>query len=120
MKYLSKISLFAAARLPTSSTAWPLNRNLQSTPVSNKDDSSKPPDGDDESEKKEAKPPVAPLPGMCCMSGCANCVYLEHAQALLEFYKGGGKEKALEIIEREVEDESLKAYLKLEIKFMKD
>ena len=57
-------------------------------------------------------------PTTCCMSGCANCVWLDHAEDLIEFYdkKGLNKEKILEDIESQVSDPMIKAFVKLEIK----
>ena len=69
---------------------------------------------------KNDNPPDPPSPGLCCMTGCANCVWIQHAEKLVKFYKksGNAKEKILEVIEKEVDDESLKAYLKFEINMM--
>ncbi|KAI8494970.1 domain containing 1 [Branchiostoma belcheri] len=59
-----------------------------------------------------ALPPLPP--DNCCMSGCANCVWLQHAEELLEHYKDGG-EKALAAIDQ-IQDPSLKMFLKMELK----
>ena len=71
-------------------------------------------------QDSNTKPPGPPSPDLCCMTGCENCVWIQHAEQLLKFYKDSGeaKEKVFELIEKEVKDESVKAYLKFEINMM--
>ncbi|KAK7111780.1 hypothetical protein V1264_011356 [Littorina saxatilis] len=57
-------------------------------------------------------PPPEP-PVTCCMTGCVNCVYIAYAEELKTYYSDGG-EAARKAIE-EIEDPSLKAFLKLEL-----
>lgn len=53
-------------------------------------------------------------PTTCCMSGCANCVWLTYAQELAAIYRDGGK--AAEEVLRVIEDPSLKIFMSLELK----
>lgn len=68
---------------------------------------------------REGEPPI---PVTCCGSGCQNCVWVEYAQKLLDYYKGkysdgeSGLRKALTEIEK-LEDENLKTFIKMEINF---
>lgn len=61
-------------------------------------------------ETNDAPPP--PLPDMCCMSGCPNCVWIEHAENLVNFYHDHEAAKAA--IDN-IPDESLKAFLRIEL-----
>uniref|UniRef100_A0A8B9QZ02 Oxidoreductase-like domain-containing protein n=1 Tax=Anas platyrhynchos TaxID=8839 RepID=A0A8B9QZ02_ANAPL len=72
--------------------------------------------GDEGSETPfSAPPPDLEPPSNCCMSGCANCVWIQHVERLLRHYGDGG-ERALEAVERHVQDESIKMLLRTEIR----
>lgn len=63
-----------------------------------------------------------PLPVTCCGTGCQNCVWVDYAEQLLEFYQTKyangeiGLRKALAEIEK-LSDENLKTFIKMEINF---
>ncbi len=55
------------------------------------------------------------------MSGCANCVWLDYADELVAFYVNRGEsvglDKILAEVEQNMDDEMVKAFVKMEIKF---
>ena len=60
-------------------------------------------------------PPEPPID--CCMSGCANCVWIQYCEELKHYFvDGAGESKAKEAIES-IENPGLKMFLKLELGF---
>uniref|UniRef100_A0A8C6ZFA7 Oxidoreductase-like domain-containing protein n=1 Tax=Nothoprocta perdicaria TaxID=30464 RepID=A0A8C6ZFA7_NOTPE len=53
--------------------------------------------------------PEPPPPGSCCMSGCARCVWVVHAEELLRRHGPAA-------LEQHVPDESVRAFLRLELR----
>ncbi len=66
-------------------------------------------DSEPELEVKIPDPPTT-----CCMSGCANCVWIEYAKELVDIYKDGGV--AADKVMKAIDDPSLKIFLSLELK----
>uniref|UniRef100_A0A1B0BUN0 Oxidoreductase-like domain-containing protein n=1 Tax=Glossina palpalis gambiensis TaxID=67801 RepID=A0A1B0BUN0_9MUSC len=61
---------------------------------------------------------LPPEPTTCCMSGCANCVWIEYAQTLVKLLKGNS-DKARDIVLSKIEDPNLKAFLAMELRYLK-
>ena len=59
-------------------------------------------------------PPECPPDGLCCNSGCNNCVWLVYADELLEYFKDGG-EKAMEGL-KGVPNADVREFLKMELR----
>lgn len=60
--------------------------------------------------KKDDKNGLPEAPTTCCMSGCPNCVWLDYAEKLSEYFKDGGK-RAMEELNEKVSDENIKAFI---------
>ena len=58
--------------------------------------------------------------GLCCMQGCANCVWLDYAEALVQEYAEKGNDLDIEIIMNEIDkditDPYMRQFIKIEIK----
>ncbi|XP_017026537.1 oxidoreductase-like domain-containing protein 1 [Drosophila kikkawai] len=60
---------------------------------------------------------LPPEPTTCCMSGCANCVWLDYAQTLAKLL-GDNDEAARELVLSKITDPNLKMFLSLELRQM--
>jgi len=60
--------------------------------------------------------PLPPEPTTCCMSGCANCVWIDYAEKLIAQY-GNCPNSVTKDILAKIEDPSLKAFLEMELMF---
>lgn len=54
-------------------------------------------------------------PTNCCMSGCANCVWIDYARDLTRIYADGGS-TAQKLILEKISDPALKVFLQMELK----
>lgn len=54
-------------------------------------------------------------PTTCCMSGCANCVWLEYAEKVTQYFRDGG-EKAIKEINEKVDDANIRAFILHELR----
>eukprot|EP00090_Calanus_glacialis_P028474 TRINITY_DN45726_c0_g1_i1.p1 TRINITY_DN45726_c0_g1~~TRINITY_DN45726_c0_g1_i1.p1 ORF type:complete len:136 (+),score=40.75 TRINITY_DN45726_c0_g1_i1:32-439(+) len=78
----------------------------------------------DKTESAPEQPPAVAgppsLPSTCCMSGCANCVWLDFAEETVQYYKEMGEEMEFTALLREVEknidDPMIKAFITMELK----
>ncbi|EDV43574.1 uncharacterized protein Dana_GF16461 [Drosophila ananassae] len=92
-----------------------LDKNLNTTKPTVPEASS----NDTKSKKKNIKDiEIPPEPTNCCMSGCANCVWLDYAQTLAKLL-GDNDEEAREIVLSKITDPNLKMFLSLELRNLK-
>jgi len=60
------------------------------------------------------------LPNTCCMSGCANCVWLDYAEEVVRFYEDRGEQmdfaSLLREVDRNIDDPMIKAFITMELK----
>ena len=69
-------------------------------------------------EEEDEGPPS--LPTTCCMSGCANCVWLDYADAMVAYYSARGEGVALgdllTTMRSNVDDPMVKTFIEMELK----
>ena len=60
------------------------------------------------------------LPSTCCMSGCANCVWLDFAEETVNYYEAMGEKMEfttlLKQVEKNIDDPMIKAFITMELK----
>lgn len=61
---------------------------------------------------------IPPPPTNCCMSGCANCVWIQYAEEVSSKLRGGS-DAVREIIMKEVQDTNMRAFLEMELRMLK-
>jgi len=75
---------------------------------------------EDGSLNQETQDGPPTLPNTCCMSGCANCVWLDYAEEVVRFYKNRGEQmdfaSLLREVDRNIDDPMIKAFIKMELK----
>ena len=61
-----------------------------------------------------------PPSNMCCMSGCANCVWLDYTDDMIKTYENKGHTLDLNIVLKEIDDNvndpMIKSFIKMELK----
>uniref|UniRef100_A0A1L8DBJ2 Oxidoreductase-like domain-containing protein n=1 Tax=Nyssomyia neivai TaxID=330878 RepID=A0A1L8DBJ2_9DIPT len=58
-------------------------------------------------------------PTNCCMSGCANCVWIEYSRELTRIYRDGG-EKARKLIASRITDPTIRTFVEIELRNLGD
>ncbi len=99
---------------PTVPTAIPLPYNIRSLSQFTNDQDSGPYFSQSDVHFEEGEVTIPDPPTTCCMSGCANCVWIDYAKELAAIYKDGGL--AAEKVMKSIEDPSLKIFLSLELR----
>lgn len=64
--------------------------------------------------KKEKEIKMPEEPQNCCMSGCANCVWIAYAEELASLFEDGGETAKQKIMEH-VKDPNLRTFLMMEL-----
>jgi len=61
------------------------------------------------------------IPNTCCMSGCANCVWLDYAEEVVRYFDSRSEKVDLQVlldeVERNIQDPMIKSFIKMELKF---
>ncbi|CAH1389835.1 unnamed protein product [Nezara viridula] len=73
---------------------------------------------DSKNSKDTQIPHIPEPPTNCCMSGCANCVWIKYAEDLSKIFDDA-ENKVKEIILSKVDDPNMKAFLLMELRSMK-
>lgn len=62
-------------------------------------------------------PPELPEePTTCCMSGCANCVWIEYAEQVKRVLADSDSKRVTQMVLDKIQDSNMKAFLSMELK----
>lgn len=61
-------------------------------------------------------PELPEEPTTCCMSGCANCVWIEYADTVKKLLTGSDSKQVSKMILDKIQDPNMKAFLSMELK----
>ncbi|XP_023176027.1 oxidoreductase-like domain-containing protein 1 [Drosophila hydei] len=61
---------------------------------------------------------LPPEPTTCCMSGCANCVWVEYAKTVAKIL-GDNDDRARELVLAKIKDPNLRVFLEMELRNLK-
>lgn len=61
-------------------------------------------------------PELPEEPTTCCMSGCANCVWIEYADTVKNILKDCDNKQVTKMILDKIQDPNMKAFLSIELK----
>lgn len=75
-------------------------------------------DGKDQTDVKEISIDDLAEPTNCCMSGCANCVWIQYAEQLSNVIEASNVDLQKVILEK-VQDSNMRAFLTMELKCRK-
>lgn len=76
-------------------------------------------DSENECNKDVSEVVIPEAPTNCCMSGCANCVWIQYAEELASLFKDGGK-TSRQIILQKFDDPNMKAFLLTELRALEN
>jgi len=74
--------------------------------------------GTDDAKEREAAVDDLAEPTNCCMSGCANCVWIQYAERLSSTLEASDVDLQKAILER-VQDPNMRAFLMMELRCRK-
>lgn len=61
-------------------------------------------------------PELPEEPTTCCMSGCANCVWIEYAETVKNMLSDCDSKQVTQMILDKIQDQNMKAFLSMELK----
>lgn len=64
----------------------------------------------------KSPPDLPEEPTTCCMSGCANCVWIDYAEKVKNILADSDSDKVAQMILDKIQDPNMKVFLSMELK----